>query len=104
MDDQETVEYSKQFSRIMSLTLLPQFMYVALTSYFSTIGVVMPASVCTLITVICNVAFNYVFIYGYDFGSFQFPALGFIGSPLATVTSSYVQLTLFVTYTVFIKG
>eukprot|EP00401_Gymnodinium_catenatum_P006829 CAMPEP_0117518260 /NCGR_PEP_ID=MMETSP0784-20121206/32040_1 /TAXON_ID=39447 /ORGANISM="" /LENGTH=548 /DNA_ID=CAMNT_0005314175 /DNA_START=96 /DNA_END=1742 /DNA_ORIENTATION=- len=99
MKDEATVEYAKQFSRMMMWSLLPQYFYVSLTSYFATIGVVMPATVCTCITVICNVVFNYVFIYGY--GNFQ--GFGFIGSPLATVTSSYLQLLLFVFYTVVIK-
>mmetsp|Transcript_103854 Transcript_103854/g.292930 ORF Transcript_103854/g.292930 Transcript_103854/m.292930 type:complete len:486 (-) Transcript_103854:209-1666(-) len=99
MKDEATVEYAKQFSRMMMWSLLPQYFYVSLTSYFATIGVVMPATVCTCITVICNIVFNYVFIYGY--GNFQ--GFGFIGSPLATVTSSYLQLLLFVFYTVVIK-
>jgi len=99
MKDEATVEYAKQFSRIMTWSLLPQYFYVALTSYFATIDVVMPATVCTCITVICNIVFNYVFIYGY--GNFQ--GFGFIGSPLATVTSSYLQLLLFVFYSVVIK-
>lgn len=106
MDDEDTVMYAREFSRMMMWTIPPQFAYVALTSFFSTIDVVMPATFCTCITVVCNVVFNYVFIYGYatESGSTLFPALGFVGSPLATVTSSWLQLIMFVTYTVFIRG
>jgi len=106
MDDEDTVQYAKEFSRMMMWTIPPQFAYVALTSFFSTIDVVMPATFCTCITVVCNVVFNYVFIYGYAAadGHQIFPALGFVGSPLATVTSSWVQLVMFTTYCVFIKG
>merc|ERR1719203_2381252 len=100
MSGPDTIEYAKQFSQMMMWTLTPQFIYVALTAYFSTIGVVMPATACTCFTVVANVFFNWYFIYGY--GSFK--GFGFIGSPLATVTSSYLQLFLFVLYTVVIKG
>lgn len=100
MDDHHTIEYARVFSQTMMWTLLPQFLYVALTSWFSTVGVVMPATACTCITVVSNAFFNWFFIYGY--GSFK--GFGFIGSPLATVTSSWLQLFLFVGYTIFIKG
>jgi len=106
MKDEETLEYSKNFSRMMMLSIPPQFAYVAMTSFFSTIDVVMPATFCTCITVFCNIFFNYVFIYGYESsdGTQIFPALGFIGSPLATVASSFLQLIMFVTYCMIIKG
>merc|ERR1719223_738286 len=105
MTDEDTVNFSKEFSRMMMWSIPPQFAYVALTSFFATIDVVMPATFCTCITVICNVVFNYVFIYGYDSNNNTIiPALGFVGSPLATVTSSFLQLAMFVTYCVFIKG
>jgi len=99
MKDEETIEYARIFSQTMMWTLFPQYIYVALTSYFATIGVVMPATCCTCITVLANIFFNYFFIYGY--GSWE--GFGFIGSPLATVTSSWLQLFLFVTYTIVIK-
>merc|ERR1719221_2484689 len=84
----------------MMWSLLPQYVYVAMTSYFSTIGVVMPATCCTCLTVLANVFFNWFFIYGCG----PFKGFGFIGSPLATVTSSWMQLTLFCLYTIKIKG
>jgi len=100
MTDPDTVEYARQFSQMMMWSLLPQYIYVALTSYFSCIGVVMPATFCTCFTVFANAFFNYLFIYGY--GSFK--GFGFIGSPMATVTSSYLQLFLFCLYCIKIKG
>jgi len=100
MDDPETVDYARQFSQMMMWSLLPQYVYVALTSYFSTLGVIMPATICTCFTVFANIFFNWFFIYGC--GSFE--GLGFVGSPLATVASSYLQLILFATYTIGIKG
>ncbi|KAG9415182.1 hypothetical protein AC1031_008619 [Aphanomyces cochlioides] len=100
MDDPETVEYGTQFARVMALGLIPQYIYGALTTYFATQGVIMPATICSCFTMVLNIVFNQVFIYGvYGWGGF-----GFIGSPLATVSSTILQLLLFVTYTVVIKG
>lgn len=103
MKDEETLDYAKRFSRIMMWTLLPQFLYVASTSYFATIGVVMPATVCTVLTVIANVFFNQCFIYGFDPSKWHTATGWFEGSPWATVASSWMQLTLFLLWTVVIK-
>lgn len=43
---------------------------------FATVGIMLPATFATCITVVANATFNYVFIYGY--GSFE--GLGFIGT------------------------
>ena len=67
---------------------------------FATVGIMLPATFATCITVVANATFNYVFIYGY--GSFE--GLGFIGSPLATVLSFCVQLAVFTLYAVVIRG
>ncbi|EOD04214.1 hypothetical protein EMIHUDRAFT_107828 [Emiliania huxleyi CCMP1516] len=100
MADKEVVEYARLFSEMMAWSLLPQYLYVALTSWFATIGVMMPATFATCVTVVANALFNWFFIYGY--GSFE--GLGFVGSPLATVASSYLQLLVFCGYAVVIKG
>ncbi|KAF0712776.1 Aste57867_4681 [Aphanomyces stellatus] len=60
----------------------------------------MPATFCSCFTMVLNIVFNQVFIYG----AFGWKGLGFIGSPLATVCSTIIQLLLFVTYTMVIKG
>jgi len=105
MSDETTLDYAKRFSRVMMWTVLPQMLYVGATSYFATIGVVMPATVCTVLTVIANVAFNYTFIYGFDPSKWHDPNNHgwFEGSPWATVASSWMQLTLFLLWTVVIK-
>ncbi|KAF0693888.1 hypothetical protein As57867_015126, partial [Aphanomyces stellatus] len=100
MDDPDTVEYGTQFARVMALGLIPQYIYGALTTYFATQGVIMPATFCSCFTMVLNIVFNQVFIYG----AFGWKGLGFIGSPLATVCSTIIQLLLFVTYTMVIKG
>ncbi|RHY38970.1 hypothetical protein DYB38_007036 [Aphanomyces astaci] len=100
MDDAETVAYGTQFARVMAMGLIPQYIYGALTTYFATQGVIMPATFCSCFTMCLNIVFNQVFIYG----AYGWTGLGFIGSPLATVASTFVQLFLFVTYTIVIKG
>ncbi|KAF0712782.1 hypothetical protein As57867_004663, partial [Aphanomyces stellatus] len=99
MDDAETVEYGRAFARTMAWGLIPQFVYNACASYFAAQGVIMPATFCSGLTMVLNIFFNQVFIYG----AFGWSGLGFIGSPLATVTSTYLQLTLFLLYTVVWK-
>ncbi|KAF0690417.1 Aste57867_18149 [Aphanomyces stellatus] len=99
LDDPEAVGYGAQFAMIMSLALVPQYLYGCLTTYFAAQGVIMPATVCSGITVVLNIVFNQVFIYG----AFGFEGLGFVGSPLATVVSSCLQLLMFVTYTIWYK-
>jgi MATE family multidrug resistance protein len=99
MTDPGTVDYARQFSQMMMWSLPPQYAYVALTSYFSCIGVVLPATFCTCFTVCANIFFNWFFIYGY--GSFK--GFGFVGSPMATVTSSYLQLFVYMFYVVYVK-
>ncbi|OQS03763.1 hypothetical protein THRCLA_03945 [Thraustotheca clavata] len=99
MDDIQTVNYGSQFAKIMAFGLIPQFIYNACASYFAAQGIIMPATICSGTTMILNIFFNQIFIYG----AFGFDGLGFIGSPIATVTSTYLQLILFLMYTVVWK-
>ncbi|KAJ0409842.1 hypothetical protein P43SY_005736 [Pythium insidiosum] len=100
LDDPETVHYGSQFAMIMALGLIPQYIYGACSTYFASQGIIMPATVCSALTMIMNIVFNRLYIYG----AFGWQGLGFIGSPLATVTSTCLQLTLFLSYTVLWKG
>ncbi|EQC32491.1 hypothetical protein SDRG_09817 [Saprolegnia diclina VS20] len=99
LDDTEAVAYGQQFAMIMALGLIPQYLYGCLTTYFATQGVIMPATLCSTLTVFLNIGFNQLFIYG----GFGYDGLGFIGSPIATVTSTCLQLLIFVGYTVWYK-
>ncbi|KDO32774.1 hypothetical protein SPRG_02472 [Saprolegnia parasitica CBS 223.65] len=99
MDDAETVYYGSEFAKVMALGLIPQFIYNACASYFAAQGIIMPATLCSGTTMLLNIFFNQLFIYG----GFGYDGLGFIGSPIATVTSTYLQLILFLLYTVVWK-
>ncbi|TMW62602.1 hypothetical protein Poli38472_005220 [Pythium oligandrum] len=99
MDDEETVYYGSQFAMVMAIGLIPQYIYGACSTYFASQGIIMPATICSALTMVLNIFFNQFFIYG----AFGWKGLGFIGSPLATVTSTCIQLTLFLLYTVVWK-
>ncbi|KAF0753659.1 hypothetical protein AaE_005633, partial [Aphanomyces astaci] len=62
LDDPEAVGYGQKFAMVMSLALIPQYLYGCLTTYFAAQGVIMPATVCSGITVVLNIVFNQVFI------------------------------------------
>lgn len=100
MDDAETVTYGSQFAMVMALGLIPQYIYGACSTYFASQGIIMPATICSVVTMLLNIVFNQFYIYG----GFGWQGLGFIGSPLATVSSTCLQLTLFLSYTVVWKG
>ncbi|CAK4416999.1 unnamed protein product [Aphanomyces euteiches] len=99
MSDADTLAFAAEFACIMTLGLLPQYVYAALVAYFAAQDVVMPATVISVITMGMNILFNQVFIHGVN----GWHGLGFIGSPLAAVTSSFFQLALFVLYTIVWK-
>lgn len=100
MDDEETVMYGKHFAMVMAIGLIPQYIYGACSTFFAAQGIIMPATFCSTLTMILNIGFNRLYIYG----AFGWKGLGFIGSPLATVTSTFLQLTFFLSYTVLWKG
>ncbi|ETW08427.1 hypothetical protein H310_01010 [Aphanomyces invadans] len=99
MDDVETVAYGREFAHVMALGLIPQYVYCALTAYFAAQGIVIPATICSVVTMGFNVVFNQVLIHGVGGWS----GLGFVGSPLATMASTVLQLVLFVLYTIVWK-
>ncbi|DAZ95748.1 TPA: hypothetical protein N0F65_006396 [Lagenidium giganteum] len=100
MEDQETVKYGSQFAMVMALGLIPQYIYGACSTYFAAQGIIMPATFCSALTMVLNVVLNRFYIYG----AFGWKGMGFIGSPLATVTSTCLQLFFFLMYTVVLKG
>lgn len=52
----------------------------------------------SLVSTILNLPLNYVFIYGYDFGLFQLPAMGGIGCGWATSISNWVAVLALIVY------
>ena len=52
----------------------------------------------SLVSTILNLPLNYVFIYGYDFGLFQLPAMGGIGCGWATSIANWVAVLALIIY------
>lgn len=102
-----TMKYAKEYLAVM-LWGLPAFMFSQV--YASTLrecGKTVLPMVSGIVSVVINLALNYVLIYGH-FGA---PRLGVVGAAVATVISRYVELALIVIVThasaskySFIKG
>lgn len=102
-----TMKYAKEYLAVM-LWGLPAFMFSQV--YASTLrecGKTVLPMVSGIVSVVINLALNYVLIYGH-FGA---PRLGVVGAAVATVVSRYVELALIVIVThasaskySFIKG
>ncbi|EQC40155.1 hypothetical protein SDRG_02805 [Saprolegnia diclina VS20] len=96
MRDDETIAFGQLYGDVLATGLLPRYLYACLTAYFATINVVQSATITSIIAMILNALLNQVFINGIP-GIWA--GIGFVGSPLATVVSSCMQLLLFGVYT-----
>ncbi|KDO24394.1 hypothetical protein SPRG_10471 [Saprolegnia parasitica CBS 223.65] len=96
MRDDETIAFGQLYGDVLATGLIPRYLYACLTAYFATINVVQSATSTSIVAMALNVVLNQVFIYGIQ-GTWA--GVGFLGSPLATVVSSCIQLLLFVVYT-----
>lgn len=74
--------------------LLPALLYVAARSALAALNHVGATLVASLVAVLANALFNYILV----FGHFGFPALGIIGSGLATTLSQTLMFALLVGY------
>ena len=106
-DDKSVLHYAKLFGRFGSLFLYPQVVYMAIRQYFQAMQIVHPATVVSCVCVGLNVGLNALLIYGVDIDwkwiQIHWDGLGFIGSPLATLSSMICQLSLFSLYAIVIK-
>lgn len=71
-----------QVSQIQTLALIPQLCYDLLARYASNQGVVNPALIVGMLSLIVNGVCNWLFIYVFK--------MGFVGSPIATTTSRFI--------------
>eukprot|EP00051_Salpingoeca_urceolata_P017499 m.238809 g.238809 ORF g.238809 m.238809 type:complete len:562 (+) comp18971_c1_seq1:427-2112(+) len=89
------------YASINAARLLPTLWYCALRQYFQVQGVVMPATIVSLLSVVVNIGLNQLLIHGIP--STGWHGLGFVGSPLATLLSVLFQLGVFVMYAIVWK-
>eukprot|EP00930_Biecheleria_cincta_P039179 TRINITY_DN26953_c0_g1_i1.p1 TRINITY_DN26953_c0_g1~~TRINITY_DN26953_c0_g1_i1.p1 ORF type:complete len:511 (-),score=63.96 TRINITY_DN26953_c0_g1_i1:335-1867(-) len=88
-------ELAGVFARISSLWVWPNMMYIAVRQYFQAQDIVRPQMVVNACFVVVNLLLNLLFIWGIP-GVLN--GLGFVGSPLATVVSRWLQLFTFTFY------
>ncbi len=90
-----TLEYGKQYLRIMFIGLVPYALSQAYSSTLRETGQTMVPMVSGLAAVAVNMMFNYVLI----FGKLGLPALGVQGAAIATVISRFAELGILVFWT-----
>ncbi|KAL3667852.1 hypothetical protein V7S43_007402 [Phytophthora oleae] len=99
-DDLEVLMLADRYARYLSPIVLPQAIYCALRQYLQSQGIMEPPAVIGVASVGLSLVTNYVFIYGCG----PFPALGFIGAPIAQSVSSIFQPVALVVYGFWYKG
>ncbi|KAJ0403714.1 hypothetical protein ATCC90586_007525 [Pythium insidiosum] len=98
-DDQAVLALANTYARFIMPTVWPQAIYCALRQYLQAQEIVTPATIISVLSVgVCLVS-NYVFIYGWG----PFPALHFVGSPIAQCVASYFQPIALVAYAFWYK-
>ncbi|KAE9336667.1 hypothetical protein PR003_g12392 [Phytophthora rubi] len=99
-DDLEVLMLADRYARYLAPTVLPQAIYCALRQYLQSQEIMEPPAVIGVASVGISLITNYVFIYGCG----PFPALGFIGAPIAQSVSSIFQPVALVVYGFWYKG
>ncbi|CEG47160.1 Uncharacterized membrane protein, predicted efflux pump [Plasmopara halstedii] len=99
-DDVEVLVLADRYARYLTPTVLPQAIYCALRQYLQSQEIMEPPAVIGVASVGVSLITNYVFIYGCG----PFPALGFIGAPIAQSVSSSFQPIALVIYAFWYKG
>ncbi|MFF2752861.1 MATE family efflux transporter [Psychrobacillus sp. NPDC058041] len=81
---------AKNFLYMMSIGLIPLFLYSVLRSFIDALGKTRISMIITLLSAPINIALNYVFIYG----KFGFPALGGVGAGLGSALTYWLILLI----------
>lgn len=79
-------EVAKKYLYMMSIGLVPLFLYSVIRSFIDALGKTRVSMVITLLSAPINIALNYVFIYG----KLGMPALGGVGAGLATALTYWL--------------
>ncbi len=92
--DPELVALAGIFIHAAIWSLLPQFMFVALQSFLNAHGATRAVLLISVAGVAVNLVANYVLV----FGHWGFPALGIMGSGLATSVVNFAMLVIAIAY------
>lgn len=94
-DAAATLMYGRQYLMIMLIGLPPFMLGQVYASTLRECGKTVLPMVAGVISVIVNLTFNYLLI----FGSFGFPMLGVRGGAIATVISRYIEVFIIIVWT-----
>ena len=95
LDMAATLNYGKDYLRVMLLQLLPFALMQAYSSTLRETGETMLPMKAGIVAVLVNLTGNYILI----FGKLGAPALGVVGAAIATVLSRYVECLIVVIWT-----
>lgn len=90
--DMSTINSALEYISFIKYTFLIYPISIAIGSSFRFIGFVKIAMYVAMFTVLVNIFFNYLLIYG----NFGFPALGVYGAGMATFISRVVEISIFI--------
>ncbi len=90
----EVITASKNYYIIISFSLLPYMLFLALKQFMDGVGNTKPEMVITIISNITNVILNYLLIYG----KLGLPAMGMEGAAVATLISRMIMPIIFIIY------
>lgn len=88
------MEYQKQYVQILVFGSLVSLVRHSLSCYFSGIGRTKIVMLAAIVTMIVNIGFNYVFI----FGHLGFPAMGIRGAAYGTILSAMCGVAIMLYY------
>jgi MATE family multidrug resistance protein len=93
--DPQVVDGAIRFLRALNWGTPTLFLYFTLRRYLQAFNHARPIAVALITANLCNVLGNWLLIYGHAWGSIHIPALGIVGSGLATSLSrTYLALFL----------
>eukprot|EP00045_Choanoeca_perplexa_P012931 m.143987 g.143987 ORF g.143987 m.143987 type:complete len:528 (+) comp16183_c0_seq1:201-1784(+) len=98
--DAEVLDYVQRFARWSMLTVWPLAWYSAIRQYFQAQGIVLPATVVSLVSIPINLGYNQLLIHGIPK---VWNGYGFIGGPMATAATVTTQLVMFCGYMFWYK-
>ncbi|MDF9867461.1 putative MATE family efflux protein [Bacilli bacterium PM5-3] len=98
--DSATIESAISYVKYIKYTFLIYPISIAVGSSYRFIGLVKTPMYVSIVSVIANVIFNYLLIYG----NFGFPALGVPGAALATLIARVIEFVILVYLTRHIKS
>jgi MATE family multidrug resistance protein len=91
----EVMQGSIRFLHALNWGTPTLFLYFTLRRYLQAFNHVRPIAFALITANLCNVFFNWLLIYGHDWGAVKIPALGITGSGLAT-SISRLYLAIFI--------